>query len=412
MLWRGRIRPALLPALSGLLLVGFVSALGLGAVAGPRRTSSALDGGALPSWQRPSVQGVRDGSFMSSTETWLDDHLPGRQHWLELHAAIARSALRQQVIHDVFVGDPQGMLFDNVKPLKVPTRLGTDAGILGQTMRAAGVPLLPVYIPRREEAFADRLPPSWPRTLLATKPPVLQALSQAGPVLDLSPILSDPARRDAYYWRTDQHWTPAGALAGLQAITERAATLGVDIPAEPRPMTEHTYPPFYGSLGREVTAGGTPRADDFAVPLPATLRARLCTSTGCTHPTFVSSLANDSAKYANRYRAFGGGDFGYQRFRNTSPEAHGTILLIKDSFGDALSTYLAERVSTLVTIDERQYSGADIAAVVQRIHPELVILMHNQVSMIGNVRFDPGIWVDVADAVKRRDARAATANDG
>ena len=101
MLWRGRIRPALLPALSGLLLVGFVSALGLGAVAGPRRTSSALDGGALPSWQRPSVQGVRDGSFMSSTETWLDDHLPGRQHCREGQADIERRAWRMGGVQDV-----------------------------------------------------------------------------------------------------------------------------------------------------------------------------------------------------------------------------------------------------------------------------------------------------------------------
>ena len=57
MLWRGPSRQAWLPALSGLLLVGFVTALGVGAVAGPRRTTSSLDGGALPSWQRPSVQG-------------------------------------------------------------------------------------------------------------------------------------------------------------------------------------------------------------------------------------------------------------------------------------------------------------------------------------------------------------------
>jgi hypothetical protein len=304
------------------------------------------------------------------------------------------------------------MLFSNVEPLRVPDTLGVNAGILGRAVRAAGVPILPVYVPRREEVFADRLPATWPRTLVAAKPAVLQALSQAGPVLDLSPVLSDPSRRDSYFWRTDQHWTPAGALAGLQAITDRAAAMGIDIPDDPRPMTDHTFPPFYGSLGREVTAGATPRADDFVVPLPSTLRAHLCSSTGCTGPTFVRALASDPSKYANRYRAFAGGDFGSQRFENPSPQAHGTILLIKDSFGDALSTYLAERVSTLVTIDERHYTGPDLAQVVQRLHPELVILMHNPVSLVANTQFDSGIWVDVAAAVARRAKLTATAQDG
>ncbi len=45
-------------------------------------------------------------------------------------------------------------------------------------------------------------------------------------------------------------------------------------------------------------------------------------------------------------------------------------------------------------------------------HPELVILMHNQVSVIGNSQFDSGIWVNVAEAAKRRDAKAGVASDG
>lgn len=409
---RRPVRAVLLPALSGLVLLGFVGALGFGAVAGPQHTTSTLDGGPLAKWQDPTVSSVRDGSWMTSAESWLDDHVPGRQRWLELHSEMVREGLQQEVIKNVYVGDPHGMLLENVPLLTVPPSLATNAKILGDEVRAAGSPLLNVYLPRREEVFADRLPSAWPRTLATTKPAYLQAISQAGPVLDLTSTLSDPSKRDSYYWRTDHHWTPAGALAALAVISQRAATMGVDIPADNRTYVSHSYPAFYGSIGREVTSGGVRAPDKFTIPLPVTARAHVCSAGVCTKPTFVTRLAKDPTKYANRYRAFVGGDYGYQRIENTSPQAHGTILLIKDSFGDALSTYLAERVSTLVTIDERHYSGPDIKDLVAHLHPDLVILMHNQVSVIGNTKFDSGIWVNVAEAAKRRDAKAGVASDG
>jgi hypothetical protein len=303
------------------------------------------------------------------------------------------------------------MLLEHIVPLTVPADLAANARTLGAEIHAQGVKTLSVYVPRREEVFADRLPAAWPRTLGLTKAPVLQALSQFGPVLDLSDTLSDPATRDSYWWHSDHHWTPAGALAALGQITKSAASLGVTIPPDPRPYTVHHFPPFYGSLGREVTAGAT-NPDDFAIPLPDQLQAHICKDSVCTKPTFVTSLAKDRDIYANRYRAFMGGDYGYQQTENPSPAAYGRILLLKDSLGDALSTYLAERVSELVTIDERHYTGPDIQDVVRSMHPDLVILMHNQVSMLGNQQFISQIWVNVAAAVARRNRLPATADNG
>jgi len=409
---RRPVRGALLPALSGLVLVGFVGAMGYGAITGPQDATSTMDGGPLATWQNPTVETLRDGAWMTSTESWLDDHVPGRQGWLELHAQLVREGLDQRVIKNVYVGDPRGMLLENVPQLTVPADLATNARTLGDEVRAAGSQLLNVYVPRREEVFADRLPSAWPRTLATTKPAFVQAMAEAGPVLDLTPTLSDPAKRDSYFWRTDHHWTSAGALAALTVITAKAATLGVAIPADTRPYQTRSYGRFYGSIGREVTSGGVSHPDRFTVQLPATLRAHACSAGVCNQPTFVTALAEDPAKYANRYRAFVGGDHGYQRIENPSPRAHGRILLIKDSFGDALSTYLAERVSTLVTVDERHYSGPDLTALIAHLHPELVIVMHNQVSVLGNTRFDSGIWVNVAEAAKRRDAKAGVASDG
>jgi hypothetical protein len=302
------------------------------------------------------------------------------------------------------------MQLDKPVRLKDPTALTANAGQLGRDVRATGTPILWVYVPRKEEVFADRLPPAWHNYLLDARPAVLRAMAAGGPVLDLSPTLSDPARREGYYWRTDHHWTPEGALAGIDAISTKARSMGVDIPADNRAYPTRTYPDYYGTTGRRVTAGATRSPDRFAIPQPPTWRARSCFGGVCKRPTFVQGKARNSDPYANRYAAFMGGDFGYQRTENPDPAASGTIVLLKDSFGDALSTYLAERVKTLITIDERHYGGQDIRELVAARHPDLVIVMHNQVSMLGNRLFDSRAWVDVAATAERR--RGMPAGDG
>jgi hypothetical protein len=400
-----------LPAASGLVLCGFVAAMALGAATGPRPTTSAMDGRPLARFPELSAAGVESGSWMRGTEAWLDDHVPARQRWLELHAAITAGPMDNPVVDDVYLDDARDMQLQKPLRLRVPKQLAKDAGRLGADIRATGTPLLWVYVPRKEESFDDRLPPAW-GSLRPSGAALRAAMAKSGPVVDLSPTLADPARRDSYYWRTAHHWTPAGALAGLGPVTAAAADLGVDIPADDRPMTPRSYGPFYGSTGRKATRGATSRPDDFAVPQPDAWRARICRGEDadrCSTPTFATKRATDPDPYANRYKAFLGGDLAYQRLENPDPAARGTIVMLKDSFGDALGTYLAERVKTLITIDERHYAGKEIKDLVADVDPDLVLVVHNQVTVLANPEFDSTAWVDVRRAVR---ARRAGGGDG
>jgi hypothetical protein len=397
-------------ALPGVALTAFVAVLGTGAVTLHPPERSTLDGRSLRTIKQPTLASLEDGSWMQSAEAWLDDHVPSRQRWLEAHGALSRSALRQPVVNDVLVDDPDGFLLDKPAHLRLPKSFGDRAEQLGRDVTAQGIPILWVYLPRREEVFDDRLPAAWQGGLTRTRPAYLKAIGRGGPVLNLAPMLSDPAHREAYYWRTDHHWTPTGAIAAVDAISQRVETMGVRLGTDTRHYHDVSFPDFYGSLGREVTAGATPQPDHFVVKEPDRWRAHVCKKGTCTGPTLITSKAASRDKYANRYLAFMGGDSAYQRTVNDDPAARGRVLMLKDSFGDALSTYLAERVKELVTIDERHYNRPeDIRDVVARLKPDIVIVMHNQISTLGNVSFDSQVWTDMAAVRARRAAKGAAA---
>lgn len=397
-------------ALPGVALTAFVAVLGSGAVTLQPPERSTLDGRTLRAFKQPTSASLENGSWMQSAEAWLDDHVPSRQRWLEAHGALSRDALQQPVVHDVLVNDPHGFLLAKPAHLRVPKSFGDRAEQLGRDVTAQGIPILWVYLPRREEVFDDRLPAAWQGGLTRTKPAYLKAIGRGGPVLDLAPMLSDRAHRESYYWRTDHHWTPTGAIAAVDAISQRVEAMGVQLGTDTRRYHDVRFPDFYGSLGREVTAGATPQPDRFVIKEPDRWRAHVCKGSTCTRPTFITAKASTRDKYANRYLAFMGGDIAYQRSVNDDPAARGRVLLLKDSFGDALSTYLAERVKELVTIDERHYNRPeDIKDVVARVKPDIVVVMHNQISTLGNVSFDSQVWTDMAAVRARRAAKGAAA---
>lgn len=387
-----RTRAPRVRALAGFVLLGFVVAVGGAYVTRTEPARSTLDGTTLSGVPVPTGDSVLDGRWMSEVETWMDQRVLGRSTWLSLHAAISRDVLRVRVLNDIATDPETGMEFEKPPVLKERPDLGTLAGTLGEQIRAAGSVPLFVYIPRKEEAFADRVPLIWPNTYRTARPRVLAALSRGGEVLDLTDVLSDPATRSSSYFLTDHHWTPQGALRGLDAIAAKAGSMGVRLGELP-PMTDVSYPDFIGSYGRRVTAAGVARPDRLVVPTPSRWNGRICREDGTCKDPFITKIARAKDPYTNRYAAYLGGDVGFQDLRNPSPQARGTVLVLKDSYGLPLVTYLAQRAARVVSVDERKYSGTSIAALVAEVKPDLVLVAHNGRTLLGDPSFDPSNWV-------------------
>ena len=384
-------RASKLRGLAGFVLLAFFAVIGLSYSTRTVPEQSTLDGAVLPGAPVPQRASVLDGDWMTAVETWMNDRVMGRATWLSVHARISQALLRVRVLNGIAVDPVTGMLYEQPPTLRARPDMGELAFQLGRDIRAAGSVPLFVYVPRKEEVFADRLPPAWPNTYLQAKARVEEQLSRGGDLLDLTPVLSDPATRTRSYFLTDHHWSPTGALLGLNVIAVKAESMGVRLGPMPA-LKDKSYGDFLGSYARRVTSGGTPKADPFGIPTPRTWAGQLCRGSTCRAPVFPS-IASSSDPYANRYAAFLGGDYGYQELVNSSPAARGTVLVLKDSYGLPLVTYLAQRARHVVAIDERKYRGPAIRQLVRRLRPDLVIIMHNERTLLGDPGFDPRTWV-------------------
>ncbi len=402
-----RNSPRLWPALNGFVLVALASLGLLASLLLTPPSFSPLDGRAPVAKPTVNNQTLESGAAMTATEDWFDDRVPGRHYLLAGQRGINHRLFRSPVIQDVFVGDPNGFLYEAPSVPRSVAQLAVDAKQLTSDLKALGVPILWVRVPRKEEVFSDRLPTSWRQAWRVPSQSVLAAMQQAGPTLDLSPILTDLNKREKYYWRTDHHWTDDGTLASIDPIVNKARDLGALLGTDTRTYQEQDFGVFYGSGGRKVTMGATPRSDNFRISLPPSWRARACpineiSTNQCAGATFLRDRAEDTTEYAGKYLAFIGDNAGLQRTTNTDPAARGRVLLLKDSYGNTLSTYLAERTKELIAIDERIYSGPSIKDLVKATRPDIVIVLHNQYSVTVASDFDSQTWVDAPAAWRKK----------
>ena len=363
---------------------------------------SSLDGRHLAEFPVPEVTAVLDKSWMAGVDTWASEQLAGRATWLGIHAMSQHGALQDPIVDDVYLDGPDGFMFENHIDRSVPEDLHANAQQLSDELSERNIPLMWLYAPRKEEIKHEVLPEAWGNDLLVEKPHLLEALDTGDLMVDLTDGLGDPDIFNVAYFRTDHHWTADGALMAVDQASQAARDLGVDVPDDTRDFERiiHEDAPFYGTLARRVTAPVVPGKDWISWLQPVDgFSARQCLDTDCDAPLINTYRLEEDSQYASRFRVFLGGDVGYLRLINDDAPSDTTVLLLKDSYGNPFSMYLAERVKEVHVVDERHYTGElEMSELAEDVGADVVMILHNQVSLLGTSRFDSTSWVDVKGA--------------
>lgn len=234
---------------------------------------------------------------------------------------------------------------------------------------------------------------------------VLSILSQNGvDTLDLRPAFRAAAGDDSdalgkLFFHTDHHWTPAGAFLGYQTLCQKLAAdygfalAGDKTLTDPDSFARTVFQNvFLGSQGKRVGTlyAGT---DDLEIWSPT-----FSTSFTYTVPMsgieregpFVTSLlfperlAQTGHYDTNFYTIYAGDDYLLSRAVNHNAPDAPRVLILRDSFGCALTPFLSLVSGEVMAVDPRNFNGdqEDMMEYIRWLDPDLVIVMNTTSSLL------------------------------
>ena len=161
-------------------------------------------------------------------------------------------------------------------------------------------------------------------------------------------------KKEYIYFRTDHHWTQLGAYYGYQ---EYCKSMGYST----KPLSDYQkldFPEFYGTfyffMNRPESLKGHP--DQVTAYQGSMNTMQYTDSKGNLQE---GKLINDASQMlpGNKYNCFMLGDHGYVEIHNEGAPRKKSILVLKDSYGNAIVPLLAQDYRDVYVVDYRHYQG-------------------------------------------------------
>lgn len=328
----------------------------------PDRARSETENRALA--QRPefSWAALADGGFTADVEDYFADQFPLRDQWTGLKAR-AEQVLGKREFNGVYLcGDTLIAKVD-------PPLEELEKKNLAHVARLAEETEIPVYlglIPSAAEIWREKLPAgaeSWDQSSFIAQGAALEGVTS----VDLLGALSAHAGEDIFY-RTDHHWTTLGAWYGYAALME-ALGRGAEVPDRAVFSPEVLSDEFDGTLYSQSGVHW----------LPSDTMERWVEENGLSVTSWRDGTPEEAPLYdrsflekKDKYSTFLGGSQPLCVIRNE--RGTGRLLLIRDSYADALAPFLARHFQEVHLLDLRYYRGSAAAYAAENGADAIVVL--------------------------------------
>lgn len=316
----------------------------------PTREMSVDENRRLAGRPRMTLDSVLSGDYMKKQEVYLRDQFVGRELLRDIQVIWSRvSGSREE--NGVLIGKEDQLMEKILTP---------DQEVLGANLEAikqyaANHPDIPVsmmLVPDAASLLQDKVPylyaPVDQKRMFAQ---VKRELEESVNWIDVESILQKHIEEPIYY-KTDKHWTSAGAFYVFQGAAEK---LGIGAATAGKFAIYPISVNFNGDLSarsgceenvKEVIEMYTPVEGDTDVIVNYVDEQRKTTS-----------LYNSSKlKSADQYDVFLGGDSSVIDIRTVS-ESKRRLLIMKDSFANSFIPFLAPYFREIVVVDPQYFSG-------------------------------------------------------
>lgn len=316
----------------------------------PKTVFSEKEKRVLASMPEVSLQTVFNGSFESGFETWMSDHVPGRDALVNINARYEQFSGRNGL---------GGVIADGNKLYAAAAKMDETAvrGKLDRILKFAETTDIPtdvMLVPTSGYIFEDTLPlhaPYHDGELAALTAEVLG--EKAGFIWPEELLRS--LREEHLYYDTDHHFTSRGAYELCRLYTQHA---GAAIP-EMDGYEIETHGGFFGSMYAKAGLWNVP-SENIEIWRSKTL--------GEVQVTFDDRESADTLFFTDhldemdKYPVFLDGNHGLVVIE-TGRDTGKNLLLIRDSFGHCFAPFAADAFDRIVLVDLRYYrkSVSDLA---------------------------------------------------
>ena len=328
--------------LLAILFCGFLGLMMLLYLCLPKTEFSQLEKRYLAQPPELTWKRLSDGSFSADVDTYMADHIPGRSFFVGLNAYYDLLTGRQ--------GSKDILVTEDNRLVEAPVSRNDTAIVKNMTAinafaDAASVPVDLMIVP--SAGWASRYAIRGVHTPYADEEIISHIYSLAGGnIRTVDMVTAFGALPENPYYRTDHHWTSAGAWTAYDAYM---ALLDRDAISRENYRIE-TVSGFRGSTytrsGLWLTPGEDLELWHSGAPITVTHEE----SAGPHDGVFF----RDRLEEADKYTVYLDGNHSLVRLEN--PEApDGKLLVIRDSYSNCLGGFLADSFDTVVLADLRYY---------------------------------------------------------
>lgn len=335
--------------LTTILFCGFLAVMMICYLVLPKRDFSESEKRYLEETPDASWDTLSSGQLGEDIESYMADHIPGRDFFVGLNAYYDLLSGRQ-ITKDVrlllgnrLVEGP--VAWDEVAVQKKMGAINGFAEAVGQQVDLIIVPSAGWAAHSPAVTGLDFFSQEKYRDEEIISNIYAQAQGNVTPV-NMLPIL---AGREDYYYKTDHHWTSEGAY---EVYASYMQTKNREYPAR-EDFTVETVGGFYGSTYSRSALWNIPGE---------TLElwhsgSDLLVTNGETEEIHEGVFYRERLEETDKYTVYLDGNHSVVRIENPGNKDEGKLLVIRDSYSNMMGIFLAESYETVVLVDLRYYKN-------------------------------------------------------
>lgn len=335
-----------------------------------------------------SWDNIMSGKFQDGLEDYLRDQVCFRDGWITVKTGIQK-ACGDTDIGGAYVGK-DGYDFEKITPEDVDEKQ-VDRNIkavedffmtASETIDKQKLSFL--LVPTSGLVMQEKLPKNARLFDQAKYIDQVQKAMKDYNFVDVRDTLMD--HNDEYiYYKTDHHWTSAGACLAYDAWSERT---GGEVEKEDGLAKNVVSDKFRGSLYSKILDADSAYDEiwTYGLQKDEAFGSKDCTVTIDEKQQLDSIYDDEKLQEKDKYAYFLGGNYGQVHIQNqkAASKAKGkNILIIKDSFANSFVPFVTQDCENIYMVDLRYYNG-DMKAYLQEHEITDVLVLYNVSNFISD----------------------------